>query len=56
MQFQVQVRLTVLKLLRDHYPNLELIEQLFTSSQVILELQRNGISLNSMVGVRKSEK
>ena len=41
MQFQVQVRIKVLKLLRDHYPNLELIEQRFPSSQVILELQIN---------------
>ena len=41
MQFQVQVRIKVLRLLRDHSPILELIEQCFYSSQVILELRIN---------------
>ena len=41
MQFQVQVWVKVLKLLRDHSPIFEPIEQCFYSSQLILELQIN---------------
>ena len=41
MQFQVQVWVKMLKLLGDHSPIFEPIEQCFYSSQVILELQIN---------------